>query len=387
MTRARSRCCRWTLLLMLAMLPEVQAAPATDALVALGRRLFHDTALSGDGTVSCASCHAPQRAWTDARRDVLDGAVSAGVSGRSGSRNAPTLAYVALVPPLQQQPDGSYSGGLFWDGRSNTLAAQVAGPLFHPDEMGLAAAPQLLQRLQENAAYAQEFSHVFGAASLADATRALAAVGEALAAYQGSSEFLAFDSRYDRYLRGEYEPTAQEALGMALFFSPQFTNCSQCHQLQRVPQTAGESFSNQRYENIGVPVNTALRAANGLGDAHVDNGLLEHPEIDDPAQAGRFKVPTLRNVALTAPYMHNGVFADLRTVLLFYNKYLARGSKAQINPETGQAWGEPEVAQNLALEKLEVGRALDERSIDALLAFLRMLTDQRYEPLLEFAQQ
>jgi cytochrome c peroxidase len=82
--------------------------------------------------------------------------------------------------------------------------------------------------------------------------------------------------------------------------------------------------------------------------------------------------------------MHNGSFTELRSVLLFYNKYLARGTKAQINPETGVAWGEPEVAENLALEKLSSGRALDERSIDGLIAFLRMLTDRRYEPLLEF---
>jgi len=91
----------------------------------------------------------------------------------------------------------------------------------------------------------------------------------------------------------------------------------------------------------------------------------------------------LRNVAITAPYMHNGVFQDLRTVVLFYNKYLARGSKAQINPETGEPWGEPEVAENLALEKLQFGRALDERGIDALVAFMRMLTDKRYEAVLE----
>ena len=110
--------------------------------------------------------------------------------------------------------------------------------------------------------------------------------------------------------------------------------------------------------------------------------LLDNPAISDAAQDGKFKVPGLRNVALTAPYMHNGVFKDLRTVLLFYNKYQARGSKAQINPETGMPWGEPEVANNLSLEQLQSTRVLDERSLDALLAFMQMLTDQRYESLL-----
>jgi cytochrome c peroxidase len=87
----------------------------------------------------------------------------------------------------------------------------------------------------------------------------------------------------------------------------------------------------------------------------VDEGLGENPAVDAAAERGKFKVPTLRNVALTGPYMHNGVFADLRTVVLFYNKYLTRSSRAQINPETGEDWGEPEIADNLALEDLQAG--------------------------------
>lgn len=174
---------------------------------------------------------------------------------------------------------------------------------------------------------------------------------------------------------------------MTLFFSNQFTNCNQCHQLQQFPEAERETFSNHTFQNIGVPVNTTLRAANGKGKTYRDRGLLENPAVDDPEQDGKFKVPTLRNVALTAPYMHNGVFSELRTVMLFYNKYLARGSRAQINPETGEAWGEPETAANIAHDKLEAGRALDDRGVDALVAFMRMLTDQRYEALLEFDAQ
>ncbi|HWK55518.1 MAG TPA: methylamine utilization protein MauG, partial [Hyphomicrobiales bacterium] len=188
----------------------------------------------------------------------------------------------------------------------------------------------------------------------------------------------------DRYLRGEYTPTEQEALGMTLFFSNQFTNCNACHQLQAFPEAEGETFTNYRYRNIGVPVNRQLREANGLGETFVDPGLRNNPlAADDETTAGRFRVPTLRNVALTSPYMHNGVFSGLDTVVRFYNKFLARGSKAQINPETGEPWGEPEIADNLALDELEQGSALDERRIDALVAFMRMLTDKRYETLLE----
>jgi len=94
-------------------------------------------------------------------------------------------------------------------------------------------------------------------------------------------------------------------------------------------------------------------------------------------------VPTLRNVAVTAPYMHNGVFKDLRTVVLFYDKFNSRSAKRQVNPETGEPWGEPEVPGTLSTEELEHGPALKDQRIDALVAFLKTLTDRRYEHLLE----
>ena len=122
---------------------------------------------------------------------------------------------------------------------------------------------------------------------------------------------------------------------------------------------------------------------NGVAPGHLDRGLLDNPNISDPAEAGKFKDPTLRNVAVTGPYMHNGVFQDLRTVILFYNKYNSQAEARQINPETGQPFAAPEVAQNISLEELETGPALDDKRIDALVAFLKTLTDARYEPLLE----
>lgn len=354
----------------------------------LGRALFFDVNLSQNRTQSCGTCHDPARAFTDWRDSGVGAAASLGDDGHSlGDRQAPTVSYAALAPAFHQRADGTFAGGQFWDGRAATLAEQAEGPPLNPLEMALPDKATVVARLQENPNYAREFPALFGAEVFADASAALRALGESLAAFESTEFFSPFDSKYDRYLRGEYMPTEQETLGMTLFFSNQFANCNQCHQLQVLPEAERETFTNHAYENIGTPVNQRLRSANGLGETHVDTGLLEHPAIDDPAQAGRFKVPTLRNVALTAPYMHNGVFADLRTVLLFYNKYLARGSKAQINPETGEVWGAPEVAQNIALEKLESGRALDARGIDALEAFLRMLTDKRYEALLQFDQQ
>ena len=132
----------------------------------------------------------------------------------------------------------------------------------------------------------------------------------------------------------------------------------------------------------GAP-NGAVRAVNGMAADHVDRGLLDNPAIDDPAQAGRFKVPTLRNVAVTGPYMHNGVFRICGPSCCSTTSTTARARSVRVNPETGEQWRAPEVpGYNLAVKELETGPALDDRRIDALVAFMKTLTDARYEHLL-----
>lgn len=371
--------------------PACLAAEADDTLRRtrledLGRALFFDVNLSRNRTQSCATCHDPARAFVDWRDSGVAAAVSLGDDGSSlGDRNAPTVSYAALTPPFHRDASGEWVGGQFLDGRAATLVEQAEGPPLNPVEMNMPDIAAVVERLQENPNYVREFPALFGKDIFAEPGRAYRAMAESIAQFEATAFLAPFDSKYDRYLRGEYEPSDEELLGITLFFSNQFTNCNLCHQLQRFPEAEGELFTNHQYRNIGVPPNGTVRAANGLGSAHVDGGLGENPAVDEQDERGKFKVPTLRNVALTAPYMHNGVFADLRTVLLFYNKYLTRSSRAQINPETGAAWGEPEVTDNLALEELQTGRVLETRDIDALLAFMRMLTDRRYEPLLQFS--
>ena len=131
------------------------------------------------------------------------------------------------------------------------------------------------------------------------------------------------------------------------------------------------------------PTNVEGRKANGIPVYVTDKGLMGNPVVGDPAQMGKFRTPTLRNIAVTGPYMHNGVFKDLRTVVLFYNKYNSRAKSRQINPETGLAWRGPSVLKNLAVKELTHGPALDDQRIDAIVAFLETLTDARYEHLLE----
>ena len=175
------------------------------------------------------------------------------------------------------------------------------------------------------------------------------------------------------------EFTPQEEFGKTVFIT---WNCRLCHVLRSPGFTPDETFTSFEYHNIGIPVNAEVRAISGMGEDFVDQGLLARPGMDDATQAGRHKVPTLRNVAVTGPYMHNGVFKDLRTAVVFYNQYTSRRPESKINPETGEPWGDPEVAENLSLHELRSGLMLDDARVDALVAFLETLTDKRYEPLL-----
>lgn len=378
------------LLALLSCLPVSALSDTTSteqsAMAALGQQLYFDKNLSANRSQACASCHDPAAAFVDPRSTTPALAGSLGADGHSrGDRQAPMAAYAVFSPEFHQNSDGDYVGGQFWDGRAQDLSEQAGGPPLNPGEMAMADQASVLTRLLENPLYVERFPAIFGPQVLHQADTAYTALRQSIAAFEQSELFSPFDSKYDRYLRGEYQPTEQEELGMTLFFSQQFTNCNQCHQLQPRAQMAEETFTNYRYHNIGVPTNTALRVNNGVASSSQDQGLGQNPKLS-PAQqaqqAGKFKVPSLRNVAVTAPYMHNGVFADLRTVVLFYDKYNSKSARRQINPETGQPWGPPEVAANLALPELEHGPALDDKRVEALVAFLKMLTDQRYEHLL-----
>ncbi|MCP4597167.1 cytochrome c peroxidase [Neptuniibacter sp.] len=350
----------------------------------LGQQLYFDTNLSMNRTQSCATCHSPTHGFVDPRDNGVAGAFSLGDDDKSlGDRNAPTAAYAMFSPEFHLNKKGQYVGGQFHDGRESNLAGQAGGPPTNPIEMGLPSKTFTVERLQENPAYISSFQRVYGDDIFTDIEKAYAAMADSIASFERTELFAPFDSKYDRYLRGEYKLTKQEDLGRTLFFSQQFTNCNICHQLNKSQRHPQETFTNYEYHNIGVPTNITGRFKNGVAVDTKDLGLLNNPQVDDPKQAGKFKVPTLRNVAVTGPYMHNGVFQELRTVVLFYDKYNSRSAKRQINPETGNPWGQPEVAENISLKELETGPALKEKRIDALVAFMKTLTDQRYEHLLD----
>ena len=342
-----------------------------------GRALFFDPNLSLNHTQSCATCHDPARAFVDSRDNGVKGAVSLGDDGRSlGDRNAPSLAYVALTPPLSRNADGAYEGGLFHDGRARDLPDQAGQPILNPLEMNMPDAAAVSVRIRENSTYVAMLREL-GVADSPDAT--FGAARDALAAFERTAFFSTYDSRYDRALRGELSLSREEELGRMLFFSP-LTNCSNCHVLDKTATAQREPFTSFQYFNIGLPPNAEVRAVNG--HTAIDRGLRDNLEIHDDAMAGKFRAPTLRNVAVTGPYMHNGIFRDLGTVLLFYNQYLAINEQNLTNPETGRGWGTPEVPETIDRDRLRTGLPLDDARIEALTAFLRALTDQRYEALL-----
>ena len=285
-------------------------------------------------------------------------------------------------PDFSVDKKGVYKGGQFHDGREKDLAGQAGGPPTNPGEMAMKDKASTVERLKENEAYLGRFKKIYGNDVFNDSDKAYAAMADSIATFERTELFAPFDSKYDRYLKGEYKLTTQEDLGMTLFFSQQFTNCNICHQLNKSQTYNKETFSNYEYHNIGVPVNLALREKNGKGKDFIDHGLLENPAVTDKKQDGKYKTPTLRNIAVTAPYMHNGIFKDLKTVVLFYDKYNSRSKKRTINPETGKIWEKPEVAETLSLKELETGPALKMKRINALVAFMEILTDKRYEGLL-----
>ena len=345
----------------------------------LGEALFLDKNLSKNRTQSCATCHNPDAGFADNRANGIKKMASLGDDNKSlGNRQAPTAAYSKFSPEFHfDEKKQKYIGGQFWDGRAKTLEEQAGGPPLNPIEMGMKDKKEVVERIKENAYYVQAFKELFGEDVFSDEVKAYDAMTQAIASFERTNAFSSFDSKYDRYLKGEYDLTPLEDLGKSIFFSNNNNSCATCHVLKGEDKE-GETFTNYEYHNIGTPSNKTLRAKNKV--TQIDKGLAENPNITDASQTGKYKVPTLRNVAVTAPYMHNGVFSDLKTVIEFYDKY--NNKQRAINPETKKPWDEPEVKENMALKELKA-KELTDKKVEALVAFLKILTDKKYEYLLD----
>ncbi|MDE2490709.1 MAG: cytochrome-c peroxidase [Elusimicrobia bacterium] len=249
--------------------------PVTDAKVALGKRLYFDKRLSRDGTVSCATCHDPNRGWTD------DAPVSTGIKGQHGTRSAPTVLNAA------------YMDAQFWDGRAASLEEQAKGPIENPVEMGFTH-KEAAARIAGVKGYAPYFKAAFG-----DDRVDIDRIVQAIATFERT--VLTGDSPYDRWEAGDKTAMSASAVrGFDLFNDPKKTDCAFCH--------SGFNFSDSDYHNLGV----------GLDKKKPDLGRFVVTK--DPKDWGAFKTPTLRNLKDTAPYMHDGSEKTLRQVVEFYNR-------------------------------------------------------------------
>ncbi len=330
----------------------------------LGRRLFFEESLSFPPGQSCASCHDPKLAFASPVKELP---VSRGaVAGRYGSRNDLVASYAAFVPPLHKDPaEGIWIGGLFWDGRVDSLAEQAKQPPLNPVEMAAPNPEALLSRLR-GLEYAALFSDVFGADALDDPQRAFEHMARAIEAFERTKTFSPFSSRYDAYLAGQGKLSEQELRGLALFEDEKKGNCAACHPSRPGPDGRPPLFSDFSYDNLGVPKNPENphyllpRELNPAGLDFVDLGL--GTTVKDAAENGKFRVPTLRNASLTGPYMHNGLFKTLFSVVAFYNS-------RDIAP-----WPPPEVKENVNRE--EMGNLkLTNAEMEDIVAFLHTLSD------------
>jgi cytochrome c peroxidase len=365
----------------------------------LGLRIFEDTALSNPPGQSCSSCHDPKRAFSGNAGSRIDAVAAGSRPGVFGSRNVPTIAYASFRPPFSfvrdvdedGRPHDEPVGGFFWDGRADTLAEQAKGPLLNPREMNNASPAGVVEKVR-HASYAPMFRSIFGSTSLDDDERAFQQVADALAAFESSRSFHPFSSKFDDYLRQEVQLDEKEALGLELFENPKKGNCIACHAGNPHSRDPADwLFTDFTFDALGLPRNGQI-PDNSEPDAF-DLGLCQRPRLADKAPShfdissvcGAFQVPSLRNVALTAPYGHNGVFANLREVVSFY---ATRDTNSErwyaTSAKTTQPFDDLPLTYQANVNREEppydrkVGQAprLNDEEIDALVAFLQTLTDR-----------
>ena len=312
-----------------------------------------------------------------------------------GTRDAPTIMYLATSPRFGSiEKDGKRlpAGGHFWDGRADTLEEQARQPFFNALEMNNADAPALIAKVVK-AKYAAEFRKEWGNTIFDNPDAALDAVAASIAAFERTSVFQPFSSKFDDVLRGQAKFTEQEQRGLSLFSIRQKGNCVQCHSIDAASRDPQKSlFTDFSYRALGLP--RSMRIPKNADTGFVDLGLCERvpvagvkpgsaapkPVVTDPATCGLFKTPTLRNITITAPYMHNGFFDHLRDAVAFYAtrdtdpaRWFPQGKK--FNDLPGRYHANVDVDTPPYQRRPNQRPQLTDAEIDDIVAFLYTLTD------------
>jgi cytochrome c peroxidase len=393
------------------------------ALARIGERLFHDPSLSASGRQSCASCHSPARSFgpPDARSAELGGPDMTS----EGIRPPPSLAYlyrqaIFSIGPAAEENDTppSFSqlaqqaqstaratksagtapaaaalvpqGGLFWDGRADTLMDQAKGPMMNPAEMANTSVVEVARKLRR-AGYDKMLEPLFGPVVVRDPSMLFDEAMSAVSRYQIEARaFHRFDSKYDAWLQGKARLSPAEMRGMKLFDDPAKGNCAGCHLSQPTQDGLPPLFTDTEYEALGVPRNPRLAADRNPG--FHDLGLCGPLRTDLASQTqycGMFLTPTLRNTARRGVYFHNGVYHDLHDVLRFYD--FRDTEPARIYPRDAggrvmkyddlprRYWANVDVADAPFDRRPGDKPALTDGEMDDIVAFLGTL-DDGYKP-------
>jgi cytochrome c peroxidase len=331
--------------------PQPEDNPQTPEKIALGKKLFEDRRFSSTGEVSCATCHAEDKAFTDSPLTV-----SEGIRKLTGTRNAPTLL------------NAVYFSTMFWDGRSPSLEDQAMHPIINPVEMGLDNHEPVLKIVRSDPEYVRAFKEVFGktgnAVTMDEVTKAIAAFQRTLVA--GNSPF-------DRYFYGDEKDalTPAQKRGFDLFVNK--GRCVSCHVIEQTQAL----FTDNRFHNVGVGINDIQEEVPDFAHeflkaeataSEVDVEVLTNKKTSELGRfaitrgfdgLGAFKTPTLRNIDLTAPYMHDGSLATLEDVMQHYNNGGVTNEGDRVNDFLSSG-----------IRPLE----LTDEEIDDLVAFMKALT-------------
>ncbi|MCA8270974.1 cytochrome-c peroxidase [Burkholderia sp. AU30280] len=347
------------------------AAQPLSAVAQLGRALFADPSLSASGKQSCASCHSPDHAYGPANAlDVQPGGLA---MTQHGYRPPPSLMYLYRQPNFSIGPDAGENdaaptvaqqaasaagvvkaqkvagtsaapqlvpqGGMFWDGRADTLQQQAFGPLLNPVEMANASIDDVARKLAQSSHRAQ-LEQLFGARVFDSPQLVVSEAMFAIARYQVEDpSFHPYSSKYDRWLEGRARLTQAELRGLRLFNDPDKANCAGCHLSKPGKDGLPPMFTDYQYEALGAPRNKEL--AQNRNPAFYDLGVCGpfREDLKDQTQyCGMFLTPTLRNSATRRVFFHNGVFHTLDQVMAFYNersispqKFYSRGADGKVD--------------------------------------------------------
>jgi len=358
--------------------------PAPPTPLSVASALFAEKALSASGQLACASCHTDDNAHADATGTTLPiGGVN---MDQQGFRSSPSLLYLASNSAFRFDANGLPFGGFTWDGRANSRAEQAAGPLLDSTEMANADVAAVARKVR-GLSYFNDFVSQFNVPAAATDQQIFEKLQTALQAYQElDTDYLLFNSKFDKVADGTATFSAAEQRGLAIFNNPNQGNCASCHISRNGPNGERPVFTNFSYAALGLPRNPLIQK--NADPTFFDMGLCGPKRTDLSARTdlcGQFKVPTLRNIELTAPYFHNASVSTLNDAVGFYaTRDIDPGRWYPTVNGTVQKFNDLPVAyRNNVLNTTPFGQQAGDRPVLSaqdvadLVSFLQTLTDDR----------